>query len=377
MAVTTVQTNNRGIKFRNKLIIEYVRGNMFSPYMSDDGMNVITSFHEEGKYGGDQINVPLITALRGSGRGSGTLTGYEDKIGNYGWRIWLDWARNAVVATKAEIKKASFDLFGQAAPRLSEWGRSLQRDEMVLAFMAIPTQAEPTGLGSDDGQRVNGIIFSAATASQRNTWNAANSDRVLYGVARSNYNSTFLTALQNVDNTSDKASSAILRLAQTMAEKSDPKITPITTDDGYERYVWFVGSNAFRDLENDANIIAANKDARPREGTSYKKNPLFMPGDLLYHGVIIRKVPEIDRLLTFSNGTINCAPTFFCGRNALGLLWGQLPEATKLDDTDYQFKKGAGVEMAYGMGKIVYKDASANLKDWGVVTAWVASVDDA
>ncbi|WP_375790879.1 DUF4043 family protein [Bradyrhizobium sp. vgs-9] len=377
MAVTSVQTNNRGTKFRNKLIIEYVRGNMFSPYMSDDGMNVITSFHEEGKYGGDQINVPLITALRGSGKGSGTLTGNEDTIGNYGWRIWLDWARNAVVATKAEIKKASFDLFGQAAPRLSEWGRSKQRDEMVLAFMAIPTQAEPAGLGSDDGQRVNGVIFSTATASQRNTWNAANSDRVLYGSARSNFNSTFLTALQTVDNTADKASSAILRLAQTMAEKSDPKITPITTDDGYERYVWFVGSNAFRDLENDANIIAANKDARPREGTSYKKNPLFMPGDLLYHGVIIRKVPEIDRLLTFSNGTINCAPTFFCGRNALGLLWGQLPEATKLDDTDYQFKKGAGVEMAYGMGKLVYKDASANLKDWGVVTAWVASVDDA
>lgn len=377
MAVTTVQTNNRGIKFRNKLIIEYVRGNMFSPYMSDDGMNVITSFHEEGKYGGDQINVPLITALRGSGKGSGTLTGNEESIGNYGWRIWLDWARNAVVATKAEIKKASFDLFGQAAPRLSEWGRSKQRDDIVKGMLAIPTQAEPDGLGSDDGQTVNGVIFADATASQRNTWNQHNQDRVLYGAARSNYNSTFLTALQNVDNTSDKASSAILRLAQTMAEKSDPKIHPITTDDGYERYVWFVGSNAFRDLENDANIIAANKDARPREGNSYKKNPLFMPGDLLYHGVIIRKVPEIDRLLTFSNGTINCAPSFFCGRNALGFLWGQLPEPTKLDDTDYQFKKGAGVEMAYGVGKIVYKNASAQLKDWGVVTVWVASVDDA
>ena len=377
MAVTTVQTNNRGIKFRNKLINEYVRGNMFSPYMSDDGMNVITSFHETGKYGGDQINVPIITSLRGSGKGSGTLTGNEDSIPNYGWRIFLDWARNAVVATKAEMKKASFDLFGQAAPRLSEWGRSKQRDEMVLGFMAIPNQAEPAGLGSDDGQRVNGIIFSTASASDRNTWNQANQDRILYGAARSNWNSTFLTALQTVDNTADKASAAILRHAQTMAEKSDPKITPITTDDGYERYVWFVGSNAFRDLENDADIKAANKDARPREGTSYKKNPLFMPGDLLYHGVIIRKVPEIDRLLTFSNGTINCAPSFFCGRNALGFLWGQLPEATKLDDTDYQFKKGAGVEMAYGTGKIVYKNASNQLKDWGVVTVWVASVDDA
>lgn len=377
MAVTTVQTNNRGIKFRNNIIREYVRGNMFTPYMGDDGMAVIRSFHEEGKFGGDQINVPLITALRGSGKGSGTLTGNEESIGNYGWRVWLDWSRNAVTATKAEIKKSSFDLFGQAQPLLSEWGRSKQRDDMVKGFMAIPSEAQPAGLGSDDGQTVNGILFADATAGQRNTWNQHNQDRILYGIARSNWNATFLTSLANVDNTNDKLSAGMIKLMQTMAEKSDPKIEPLTTDDGYERYVLFVGSNAFRDAEADPLIYAANKDARPREGTSYKKNPIFMPGDLLYHGVIIRKVPEIDRLLTFNNGTINCAPVFFCGRNALGMLWGQLPEATKLDDTDYQFKKGVGVEMAYGISKIVYKNAAAQLKDWGLVTGWVASVDDA
>jgi hypothetical protein len=377
MAVTTTQSNNRGVKFRNNIIREFVRGNMFTPYMGDDGMAVIRSFHEEGKFGGDQINVPLITSLRGSGKGSGTLTGNEEAIGNYGWRIYLDWARNAVIATKAEIKKASFDLFGQAQPLLSEWGKRKQRDDIVKGFMAIPSESAPTGLGSDDGQVVNGIIFADATAANRNAWMVANSDRVLFGAARSNLGTIFLTSLQNVDNTADKASAAILRLAQTMGEKSDPKIEPLMTDDGYERYIWFVGSNAFRDLEADADIKAANKDARPREGTSYKKNPIFMPGDLLYHGVIIRKVPEIDTLLTFSNGTINCAPSFFCGRNALGLLWGQLPEPTKLDDTDYQFKKGVGVEMAYGVGKIVFKNALAQLKDWGVVTVWVASVDDA
>lgn len=377
MAVTTVQTNNKGIKFRNNIIREFVRGNMFTPYMGDDGMAVIRSFHEEGKYGGDQINVPLITALRGSGKGSGTLTGNEEAIGNYGWRVWLDWSRNAVVATKAELKKNSFDLFGQAQPLLSEWGRSKQRDDLVKGMLAIPLESAPSGLGSDDGQTVNGVIFADATAAQRNTWNANNVDRVLYGAAVSNYNATFLTALANVDNTADKLTASMIKLMQTRAEKSDPKIEPLTTDDGYERYVLFVGSNAFRDAETDASIQAANKDARPREGTSYKKNPIFMPGDLLYHGVIIRKVPEIDRLLTFSNGTINCAPVFFCGRNAVAMLWGQLPEATKLDDTDYQFKKGVGVEMAYGISKIVYKTAAGLLKDWGMVTGWVASVDDA
>lgn len=377
MAVTTVQTNNRGIKFRNSIIREYVRGNMYSPYMGDDGMAVIRSFQETGKYGGDQINVPLITSLRGSGKGSGTLTGNEEGIGNYGWRLWIDWARNAVVATKAEIKKASFDLFGQAQPLLSEWGKVKQRDDITKGMLAIPLESAPSGLGSDDGQTINGVIFADATAGQRNTWNANNVDRVLYGAAVSNYNATFLTALANVDNTADKLSAGIVRLLKTRAEKSDPKIEPLTTDDGYERYVLFVGSNAFRDAENDTDIKAANLQARPREGTSYKKNPIFMPGDLLYAGVIIRKVPEIDRLLTFSNGSINCAPVFLCGRNAVALVWGQLPEATKLDDTDYQFKKGVGVEMAYGVGKIAYKTGAGLLKDWGMVTGWVASVDDA
>ncbi|TXH32065.1 MAG: DUF4043 family protein, partial [Rhodospirillaceae bacterium] len=201
MAVTTVQTNNRGIKFRNNIIREYVRGNMFTPYMGNDGMAVIRSFHEEGKYGGDQINVPLITALRGSGKGSGTLTGNEEGIGNYGYRLWIDWSRNAVVATKSEIKKSSFDLFGQAQPLLSEWGKTKQRDDITKAMLAIPLETAPSGLGSDDGQTINGVIFADATAAQRNTWTVNNVDRVLFGAAVSNYNATFLTALANVDNT--------------------------------------------------------------------------------------------------------------------------------------------------------------------------------
>lgn len=382
MAVTTVQTNNKGIKFRNSIIREYVRGNMFSPYMGNDGMAVIRSFTESGKYGGDTINVPLITSLKGSGKGSGTLTGAEESISNYGWRVWLDWARNAVKASKAEIKKGSFDLFGQAQPLLSEWGRSKQRDDIVKGFLAIPSESPPAGLGSDDGQTINGIIFDDASAGQRNTWVGANSDRVLFGKLKSNYvASNFASSAANIDATDDKATAATVRLLKTIAEKSNPKIEPLTTDDGYERYILFVGSNAFRDLEGDAQIYAANKDARPREGNTYRKNPIFMDGDLLYNGTIIRKVPEIDTLLTLENAgagaAVNVSPMFFCGRNAMGVLWGQLPEPTTLDDTDYQFNKGVGIEMAYGIGKIAYKTDAGSLKDWGVVTGFVASVDDA
>jgi hypothetical protein len=124
--------------------------------------------------------------------------------------------------------------------------------------------------------------------------------------------------------------------------------------------------------------MAANRDARPREGTSYKQNPIFMDGDLLYNGVIIRKVPEIDRLLTVAgagNGGIDVAPVFLCGRNAAAQLWGQLPDPTILYETDYQLKKGAAIEMAYGIGKMAFKEPdTGRLKDWGVVTGFVACV---
>lgn len=377
MAVSTIQANNRGIIFRNNIIREYVRGNMFSPYMGNDGTAVIRTFLETGKYGGDQINVPLIKALRNTAIGTGTLTGNEEAIDNYGCRFWLDWARNAVTATKAEIKKGSFDLFAQAQPLLSDWGRSLQRDELVLAMASLPSESAPAGLGTTNGQRVNGILYSAANATQRNTWNQANQDRILYGNAFGNYNATHATALANLKATDGRFSAATVRLAREKAEDADPKIEPLSTDDGYERFVMFVGSRAYRDAWADPEIYQANKDARPREGSSWRNNPIFREGDLLYDNVIIRKVPEIDKLALVAgagDSGVDVSMSFMCGRSALGLVWGQMPEPTKLDETDYQFKKGVGIDMAYGVGKVFFKDTTtSDLVQWGIVTVFNAA----
>lgn len=377
MAVSTIQANNRGIIFRNNIIREYVRGNMFSPYMGNDATAVIRTLLETGKYGGDQINVPLIKALSNTAISTGTLVGNEEAIDNYGCRLWLDWARNAVVATKAEIKKGSFDLFGQAQPLLAEWGKSLQRDEIVLAMAALPSESAPANLGTTNGQRVNGILYSAANATERNTWNQANQDRILYGNAFGNYNATHATALANLTATDDRFSAATVRLAREKAEDASPKIDPLTTNDGYERFIMFVGSRAYRDAWADPEIYQANKDARPREGSSWQNNPIFREGDLLYDNVIIRKVPEIDKYCLVSgagDSGVDVSMSFLCGRSALGFVWGQMPEPTKLDDTDYQFRKGVGIDMAYGVGKLFFKDSgSGDLVQWGMVTVFNAA----
>src|SRR5690606_9442308 len=144
-------------------------------------------------------------------------------------------------------------------PLLAEWGKSLQRDEIVLAMAALPSESAPANLGTTNGQRVNGILYSAANATQRNTWNQANQDRILYGNAFSNYNATHATALANLTATDDRFSAATVRLAREKAEDASPKIDPLTTNDGYERFIMFVGSRAYRDAWADPEIYQATR----------------------------------------------------------------------------------------------------------------------
>ena len=383
MAVTTVQDNNKLVRYTKEINREYVRGNMFSPYMGQD-LNAIIRIRQELKQGGDQMNIPLVTKLKGRGTGTGTLVGNEEKIDNYGMRVWLDWARHAVVTKKSDQHKDSADIFGEAKPLLTDWGLERQRDDIVEAFMALPSESAPPNMGESD--TVNGIRYEDATATQKNTWNADNSDRVLYGAAVSNYNATHATALANIDTTNDKLTAAVVSLAKSQAELADPAIKPFKTRDGYEYFVMFVGSNAFRDLKADPTIIQANRDARAREGNGMDKNPLFQDGDLIWDGVIIRKVPEISKyvtsvwttLLTAGNTSSRVEPAFLCGQQAAVVAWGQMAKPTFRKEDDYGFITGVGTEMAYGVAKMMKKPQGGTaLKQWGVFTVFVSAAANA
>lgn len=380
MATTTVNTNNKLIRFRKEITREYVRENLFSPYMGTGPTSIIRVLNDL-KSGGEQVNVPLVNSLSGTAYGTGTLAGNEEAIDNYGFRMWIDWARNAVKTNKAELQKDSADIFDVARPLLSDWGKSLIRDEIVDAFYSIPLETAPANLGSTNGQRVNGVSIDNATSGQRNTWVSDNSDRVLFGASISNYNATFATALANVDSTNDKLTAANLKLLKRVAMAAKPKIRPFKLKNGYEYFVCFTDTNQFRDLGNDTTIQNANLYARAREGGGMNSNPLFQDGDIIYDGLVVRQIPEMltripTYLQTAGNSSIQVGCTFLCGQSAMAQFWGQMPKPTQLDNTDYQFNRGVGVEMAYGIGKIA-KKTSTNLKDWGIVTGFFASVNDA
>jgi hypothetical protein len=387
VAVTQTHINNQIIKWRTRVTREWRRGNLFSPYMGESPSDIIQVTNEL-KQGGDILSIPIVGALRGPGVSTGPLTGNEEKLDNYGMRLWVDWSRNAVLLTKAQMRKSAFEQLELVRPLLTEWGNALLRDEIIMAMMALPSESPPTNLGNEatGGQRVNGILYENATAAQKNTWQVDNTDRVLFGSVKSNNTGVHSTSLTTLDTTADIATAKVLLLAKRVARSANPGITPFkdSENEGREYFVCFCGSEAFRDLAQDPPIIDANTNARPREGRSMDDNPLFQDGDLLYRGVIVREIPEISDFYTLVNagsgGTTNVQPMFFCGQNAVALGWGQAPKPTERNEDDYGFLIGRGVEAVWGVGKVFKKrdpeSVTAQLIQWGMVTVFVAAAPD-
>jgi hypothetical protein len=387
MAISDVQQNNKLIKFTQQINKEWVRENMFSPYMGED-LNAIIRKKMELKGGGEVMNIPLVTRLQGLGVSTGPLVGNEEKIDDYGMRIWIEWIRNAVATTKAEQQKDSADIFGEAKPLLSDWLSEVTRDEIIAALMALPSESQPAA-----GTRVNGLQYDLALAADRNTWTVANSDRILYGASTANaVSGVHATALGLVDATSDKFTAANLSLLKRVAMGANPRIRPYKTRSGYEYFVCFAGLNPFRDLKMDPTMVSANTNARAREGREINggpDNPLFQDGDLLWDGVVVRLVPEISlfvtnvwtNLLTAGGGTSRVEPVFLCGQQAVCIAYGQMAKPTFRKEDDYGFVTGTGIEAAYGVGKMFKRHpkssaAGTNLKQWGVATGFFNSVSD-
>jgi len=53
-----------------------------------------------------------------------------------------------------------------------------------------------------------------------------------------------------------------------------------------------------------------------------------------------------------------------------------MAKPTQLDNTDYGFNQGVGIEMAYGISKMFKKTTDSKLKEWGIATAFFAAAAD-
>ena len=60
MAVTVIQDNNKLVRYTEEINREFVRGNQFSPYMSE-GLNAVIRIRSELKAGGEDMNIPIVS----------------------------------------------------------------------------------------------------------------------------------------------------------------------------------------------------------------------------------------------------------------------------------------------------------------------------
>ena len=338
---------------------EYVRNSGFLPYMSSS-TNAIIALKEGLTGGGNTLTISLVTRLKGDGVGTGVLEGNEEELGNYGHSITIKWHRNAVVVTDATQHGSPIGMRRAARGQLNVWSSSLMRKHIIEALASKWLTVGEFGAPSS---------YADATEAQKDQWLGRNADRVLFGDARGNAAGNDHSASLAAITAEMKLSASIVSLMKRMAKKADPHIRPTRVDDGQGRewFVLFADSMAFRDLNDDPVIQMANREARVRD---MEKNPIFQGGDLVYDGVIIREIPEIESIGAVGAEGAQVSPVYLCGAQALGVAWAKRPTSTT-DVRDYNFRHGVGIAEARGVNKLVF-----NGVDHGLVTGYVAAPDD-
>lgn len=375
MTSSTINSGNIVTKFQAKVNRQYVREGRFGPYIGKS-TDAIIQVKEDLK----KVSIPLVAKLSGNGvTGSSSLAGNEESLANYAYTLTPTYHRNGVLIDNEENEKSEFELFEEARPALMNWAMELKRDQIIQALGMV--QASGTTLA-----------YGAATAGNQDTMNTNNQDRILYGALKSNNSSgNHTTSLGNIDTTADKLTPDLISLAKRMAMQANPLIRPVMVKADEPWYVMFVGSYSFRDISLNSTMVQANREARQR-GTD---NPLFSGGDLMWDGVIIKEVPDMDKFIDGDSsgsafdgvwganagadslktgGASSCrvAPAFLCGAQAIGFGLGRMPAFKRRKEDDYEHQNGVGISLKHKIEKTFY-----NNKQHGMVTVYHAAAVDA
>lgn len=384
MTTSTISEGNKVTKFKKKVAREYVRGGKFSSFIGKDENKVIQVVPELKK-----CSMALIGKLSGAGvRGSAQLSGGEESLSNHDYGLEPTYLRNGVLIDNEENEKSEFDLFKEARPALTNWMSETKRDQIIQAMCAIEAGGTYYNYG---GVAASGATnSSAASAANMDTWLTNNEDRILYGAAKGNLTAgNHTTSLGTIDTTNDKLTPTMISLMKRMAGTCAPLIRPIMLKGDDPWYVLFVGSYSFRDLKEHPVMQAAMKDALPRT----KDNPLFAGGDLVYDGVIIKEIPDIDKfidsaggglwdgvwganatgdnLATAGNTATRVGVGFFCGAQAIGFGLGRPAFFKGRKEDDYGHLNGVAIA-----AKQDFRKTFANNKQHGMLTSFHSSPAD-
>lgn len=352
MANTTVVSGNQVQQYEDKFFKEYVRDSLFAPYMGTSENSIIQVNERLGTKAGQTINVPLVTRLTNAGvTGDNTLEGNEEALGNYNHAVNINQVRNGVRVGRMEQKHTVIDLLMAARSMLKLWMMDNLRDDILQAL----------GSPSTDGV----TAYASVSETAKDSWLSSNSDRVLFGTLVSNYSGDHSADLANVDSSADVLDFDIIQLAKRRCKTADRHIRPIKVKGGREWYVTFCNSLAYRDLKSDTETLHQNAGVRG------PGNQMFMDGDLTLDGVICREVPEIAVISGVGASSIDVAPNYMCGAQAVSVAWGQRSQFAT-ETFDYGNLKGVAVGEIRGVEKLTYNSIQN-----GVHTIYAAGDADA
>lgn len=365
MADTTTSSRLRVQQWDDKFFTEYVRENRFAPDMGTSENSIVQVKEDLRKRRGDRITFNLVNRLTGAGvTGTSTMEGNEESVDQRAHLLTVDKVRNAVRVAEMEEIKNAIDIREAGRMVLKTWIMEKTRDDIIAALGSIQT-----GHGTFE-------LYGDASEAEKDAFLADNSDRYLFGAAKSNNSANdHSAALANIDSTNDKLTASALSLMKRIAKTASPKIRPIKTMGDEEWFKVYVPTLCLRDLVNsDSAFQQANREARERS----KSNPLFRGADYVWDGLIIKEIPEIEVISGVGASSIDVAPVYLCGAQALGVGWAKRT-TSRTKEFDYGDKYGMEIHEIRGIEKLCFEkngDASGDFVQHGVVTGFFSAVAD-
>ncbi len=294
----------------------------FKRFTSEGADSIIQKKTDLKKERGDQITIPLLMKLSGSGiTGDSTLEGNEEQMTFYDMAVTVDQVRNAVrISGRMEEQKAAVDMRTAAKTALKTWMVEYLEKRFFTTLGTSPT-----------------------------------SSRVLYGGD---------ATIPGEIVAADKLTTALISKGKRKAMMASPKIRPLKVD-GKDYYVMVVHPYAARDLKTDSAWLAAQQYANVRG----EKNPLFDGSLGVWDGVALWEHPFV-RLTTDGASGANCCFNTILGAQAGA--WAVAKEPFwEEDDFDYKNQVGFATGVIDGFSKSVF-----NSQDFATITIVTGGADD-
>lgn len=366
MAETRVNSTLTPTIWDDQFSTEFFQNNPFAAYSGTSANNPIVMKEDYASQRGNGITFPFVTNLqRGTIYDRQPLRGHEDKLGEYADRVFWRMRKKGISMHELDQDLSAIDLRKAAKGNLRTWADEDVKWETIDRLGDVGTNCD--------------VPWISAAASDKNTWVTNNADRVLFGVGRSNYSTTFATAVGNVDSTNDKLTRSAISMLKRMALGARPRITPIEVEKRSNRryFVAFAHPLVFRDFKNDGD------DIQSRVSVIERNEGIFLGGDREWDGVIVHEVDDMPIYTGIGNGGIDVSPVYLMGQEALG--WAiKSRYASREQKDDYGQVEGLGMIGKWGMKKLTFNnafdvgtaDSTVYGKQRGVVTGFFAATGD-